>query len=612
LRADLTATSGLFLIFITQFAACAHGSPGVPVPDSSNLLELPPETDLAVDPVALTHLMRGLYFLNNDNAGAAIPHLRLALMYAPRSAFIHERLGRAWAAVGRRDRADEALRAGLEKSPEDPWLHWLAGELALQARDFEQAALHLRVASGPREAADRAGPALVEVLLWLHRNPDALLEATRLQALRPDDAEMALKLAGSFEDHGELDFALETYRHVRRQRPADRAGALGEMRVLTLLGRVAEAGDSLIPLFAYYPDEIGLYVQIARLYFRAGRADADAYRTEAMRQVGDDAAGRMAIAAGDLLEGRVKEGLAVLRETVVAAPAALDARLYLAEVLLATGDSKGCLAALDVKSPPKEYRTYRPRAWCFAGSSRLDMAMEQVVWAVLLAPRALDPLLDGVRIIAQHHDAETARVVLEDLEKRTAERLSELDRLWARVMLADLFGRGEEALALIRQLPEEVRHEPEIVMKVTDLQARYGELAVATAALEELVRESPDDPIRLNAFGFTLADAGVRLDEAAVWLRRAHRLAPDEGFIIDSLGWLFFRQGQLAPALELLQVASRASPGDPEILRHLGDVYAAIGKKEAARAAYRAALDGPVSPLLRRLLDGRLQELSGS
>ena len=201
--------------------------------------------------------------------------------------------------------------------------------------------------------------------------------------------------------------------------------------------------------------------------------------------------------------------------------------------------------------------------------------------------------------------------MLSDLEKRTAERLSDLDRLWARATLADLFGRGEEALALVRQLPEDVRHEPETVMKVTDLEARYGELAAATAALEELVREAPDDPIRLNAFGFTLADAGIRLDEASVWLRRAHRLAPDEGFIIDSLGWLLFKQHELGPAIALLQAASRASPGDPEILRHLGDAYAAVGKKEAAHAAYRAALDGPVSPLLRRLLDGRLKELTG-
>ena len=85
----------------------------------------------------------------------------------------------------------------------------------------------------------------------------------------------------------------------------------------------------------------------------------------------------------------------------------------------------------------------------------------------------------------------------------------------------------------------------------------------AVAELEALVRERPDDPIRVNALGYTLTDAGARLPEASVWVRRAFRLAPDEGFITDSLGWLYFRQGRVAEALGLLLRASRALPGDP-------------------------------------------------
>ena len=606
----MTASRGLSLLVLAGGAACAHALTGVPPADSDRLFEMPQSTDLAVDPAALTHLMRGLYFLNNDNPGAAIPDLRLALIYAPDSAFVHERLARAWAAAGEEKRARLALEAGLSKNPDDPWLHWLAGELALSVRDFANAAEHLRIASRLPEAAARSGPALVEVLLWLGEIDEASLEAVRLQALRPGDPEMSIKLAQSFEDHGRLQAALDTYRQARRQRPADRSGAFGEMRVLTLLGRPAEAADALIPLFAYYPDEVGLYVQIARLYFRSGRPDADTYRAEALRQVGEDIAGRGVVAAGDLVEGRLTEGLTLLRDIVVTSPKSMEARLYLAEILLATGDSRGCLDALEVQTPPKEYRPYRPRAWCFALSGRLDMALEQIVWAVLLAPRPLDALLDGVRIIAQHHEEAEAKEVLEDLEKRAAERLSDIDRLWAQAVLADLYGHADEALALIHKLPAEVQRDSEMVLKVTDFQARDGELDAAIADLEALVAADPDDPIRLNAFGFTLADANLRLEEAEVWLRRAHRLAPDEGFIVDSLGWLLFRKGELGPAQELLQVANRSSPGDPEILRHLGDTYAAAGRREAAQAAFRAALDTPTTPVIRRLLKARLEEVT--
>ncbi|MBI3179581.1 MAG: tetratricopeptide repeat protein, partial [Deltaproteobacteria bacterium] len=81
--------------------------------------------------------------------------------------------------------------------------------------------------------------------------------------------------------------------------------------------------------------------------------------------------------------------------------------------------------------------------------------------------------------------------------------------------------------------------------------------------------------------------------------------APDEGFIIDSLGWLLYRQGRFEQALALLVQASRAAPGDPEILLHLGDVYAALGNRGGAGAAYKAALEARPPPMLRKRIEAK-------
>jgi predicted Zn-dependent protease len=145
-------------------------------------------------------------------------------------------------------------------------------------------------------------------------------------------------------------------------------------------------------------------------------------------------------------------------------------------------------------------------------------------------------------------------------------------------------------------------------MRLADFEARYGSRRAAVARLEDLLRDAPEDLVRLNALGFTLADAGIRLDEAEVWLRRAYRMAAEDGFVIDSLGWLLFRQGKAAAGLRLLERADRASPGDPEILRHLGDVRRALGRVDEARRAYQAALAAHPSAGLRRLLEQRLGE----
>jgi len=258
------------------------------------------------------------------------------------------------------------------------------------------------------------------------------------------------------------------------------------------------------------------------------------------------------------------------------------------------------------------FGVYLPEKYGGTGGGTLDLCLvvEQLSRALLLSPRPRETLLDAVRLLAAFCDEPTARRILGDLKARASERLQAVDGLLADATLADLLGDGALALSLIRQRPQPAEEDVDLVLRVSDVEARYGDRAEAVSALEILVAEEPESPLRLNALGFTLADAGIRLAEAAVWLRRAHRLAPDEPFIIDSLGWVFFRQGDLPRALALLETAARAEPGDPEILFHLGEAYRAAQWGEEARGAYRAASERITSPLLRQLLTDRLRKVS--
>jgi len=590
--------------------ACAHPpAAGVPVPSDQRWIELPQGEEEAgrIESVGVKHLLRGLYFIAVGESGAAIPHLRLALIYTPDSAFIHERLSRAWAATGNLERARRSLDAGLERTPEDPWLNWLAGDLAARELRFRDAVAHLRRASASDEVLPESGAALVDVLLWLGDVKAADESAQAMMRRRPGDGELATRVAGQFEDHGELDMSLREYQRARVRRPGDRRAALGESRVLGMLARHDEAADTLVPMFALYPDMPELYVLLTRLLVRAGRPEAEAYRGEALRQANGDVFTTMAVATGDLLEGRIAEGLDLLRALVVGEPDHLEPRLFLAEALARLGDGQGCLGALEVTTTQPSPRLHQPRAWCWALQDRVDLAMEQMTWAVLDSGRPRDGLLDAARLLSQFAVEAVARRTLSDLLIRCRQRITEEDATVARAHLADLFGHGVEALELVAQLPRERLQAPEMVLRVADLESRNGRLASAIEALRALVREHPRDPLRLNALGFVLADANVRLDEAEVYLRRAHRLAPDDGYIIDSLGWLLYRRGAMEQAVVWLLRASRASPGDPEILRHLGDAYRALGKRDAARAAFRAALDAKPPPPLRALIEKRLE-----
>ena len=98
--------------------------------------------------------------------------------------------------------------------------------------------------------------------------------------------------------------------------------------------------------------------------------------------------------------------------------------------------------------------------------------------------------------------------------------------------------------------------------------------------------------------GYSLAERNIRLGEAKDLISRALALAPDDPFIMDSLGWVFFRQGDLNKALSTLESAYKIKP-DPEIAAHLGEVLWAMQRKDDARRILKeAAAKHPDSEVL--------------
>jgi tetratricopeptide (TPR) repeat protein len=99
----------------------------------------------------------------------------------------------------------------------------------------------------------------------------------------------------------------------------------------------------------------------------------------------------------------------------------------------------------------------------------------------------------------------------------------------------------------------------------------------------------PDYAHAYNALGYTLAEKTDRLVEAKHLIEKAHKLSPDDPFIVDSLGWVNYRMGMVQEALKHLQSAYSARP-DPEIAAHLGEVLWRSGQRDEAQKIWRAAL----------------------
>jgi tetratricopeptide (TPR) repeat protein len=114
----------------------------------------------------------------------------------------------------------------------------------------------------------------------------------------------------------------------------------------------------------------------------------------------------------------------------------------------------------------------------------------------------------------------------------------------------------------------------------------------------------PANPQVLNYLGYSLVERGEKLDEALAMIERAVAALPDNGAIVDSLGWVLFRLGQYDDAVEILERAATLEPVDPVINDHLGDAYWAVGRSIEARFQWQRALSfNPTEADAQRIRD---------
>lgn len=120
---------------------------------------------------------------------------------------------------------------------------------------------------------------------------------------------------------------------------------------------------------------------------------------------------------------------------------------------------------------------------------------------------------------------------------------------------------------------------------------KMGKKEDSIASMKKVLELDPENANALNYLGYTYADMGVRLDEAEQLIRKALALKPGDGYITDSLAWVYYQREQYEKALPLLEQAVELIPDDPIIREHLGDVYHKLGMTEKAMQSYRQSIE---------------------
>ena len=130
----------------------------------------------------------------------------------------------------------------------------------------------------------------------------------------------------------------------------------------------------------------------------------------------------------------------------------------------------------------------------------------------------------------------------------------------------------------------------------------------AEADLKKALELFPEQPHVLNYLGYSWIDQGVHLDEGMAMIKRAVQQRPDDGYIVDSLGWAYFRIGNYEEAVKQLERAIELKPEDPTINDHLGDAYWRIGRTLEAKFQWAHARDLKPDPEELPKIEAKLKD----
>ena len=475
---------------------------------------------------------------------------------------------------GRHDEAALAFDRAAEADPLDLDA-WLAAARAhagvLHVVDAKRCLERAPALDGK---APRVLDATVEVLIALNLGEEARDHLRAALEAAPPDAAGLVKLGDLEATLGELDDALATY----------------------------ERAVQLDPKLSAAHERLG------HLHARAGRTAAAAKAlnraviNDATRRALDPVIVRLAVEGDELEVARTALGRMKIGNEPEAASLALGALLAERDNLLAAvGEFERVLKRL-----PDHAEARLALGQLLARAGRYDDAEATLARLKPDAPRPEEALGLRGELALRRSDPESALLHATEL---TRLRPDEAHPIVLRVRALRALKRHAEVTPLLdagrKRFPANDHLAFLEALNADDL----GDEARAVRLMETLIVQAPRHAAALNFVGFSLAERGVRLDEAETLIRRAMEQEPDDGAITDSLGWVLYQRGRLADAEVQLRRATELDPDEAEIRFHLGEVLFVSGQREAGLALMKSATSATKDNAFRARWTGRLKQL---
>ena len=199
----------------------------------------------------------------------------------------------------------------------------------------------------------------------------------------------------------------------------------------------------------------------------------------------------------------------------------------------------------------------------------------------------LDGRLSAANLIARTKNVDAAIKLLDEVDDLTPEQ--QILVIQTEANMLNQAKREQEAFEILQKATQNWPGSVEITYDFAMAAERVGKLDLMEAELRKTMKLKPDFAAAYNALGYSFADRNIKLVEAKNLIETALQLQPGDHYMLDSLGWVHYRLGNLEKAAENLRKAY-AVQADPEIAAHLGEVLWKQGKHEEAKKIWASAL----------------------
>lgn len=417
-----------------------------------------------------------------------------------------------------------------------------------------------RLANAPQGAR---GVALFQMQQILSRSNDKLYAysmVTRLVQPYLDMFEAHLVLAQGALSIGERDRAIGEANKALAIKPNS------ELAVLTLAqvtGEPEAAGKVLAAFLQKNPDAVEVRGAYARLLVEQKQLEPAREQFLLLLKSAPDnvgalyALGIVALQLEDTkgAEQYFKRFLAVLEKSPGDTRDPFKALMILSQIAETRGDTAGAIAWLD----------------------KVDNSA---------SAGYVEARLRRAQLIARGGNLDAARKALTEIE--TDDPASQAQVLLVDAQFLRDAGYVQSAYTVLENALLRFPDNPELLYDYALLAERLDKFERMEASLRRVMALAPDNQHAYNALGYSLAERGLRLEEAHALIEKALQMAPGDPFIMDSMGWVQFRMGNLAAAENALRRAY-AVRSDPEIAVHLGEVLWQKGDKDEAQKLWREA-----------------------